>query len=751
MIVKVLINTSVTKLNKVYDYNVPVEMENNIEIGKRVEVNFGIGKGKKEEGIIVKIENKNKNDISYKLKDIVSVLDEVSYIDEKKLSLAKYMAYIYFCNVYDVLKLMLPPGTASKNNSKNMSDKYDVKLILARPVLEIERLIEEEKIKSPKHINLLRFLEDNYEVYLDDVISSLGISKQIVSTLEKNGYIVLEKIKRQSNSLDILKIEKNEKLVPNEEQKNAIDEITTNINNNEYNKYLLFGVTGSGKTEVYMQVIESVIKLGKKVIFLVPEISLTHQSVIRLVGRFGSRVAVLHSKMKINERKEEYKKIKNGKVDIVIGARSAIFAPVQNLGLVIIDEEHDSSYYSEKKPKYSTKEVADFLCKESNATLILGSATPEVVSYYNASLRNMKLIKLNNRAVKNARLPKIEIVDLKEERILGNTSLISKSLLNEIIKVKKENNQSMIFLNRRGYESYFKCNNCSYIFKCPNCDIALTYHKKSGLLHCHYCSHVERNVRTCPICGSENVNMSNYGTEKIEELLKNIDNSLKIIRMDADTTIKRDSLNEILEKFRNKEADILIGTQMISKGHDFPNVTLVGILGVDNLLSLSEYSSNERAYENLSQVSGRAGRGEKSGKVLIETSDTQNYIIDAVKNNDYLSFYNKEIEYRKIFEYPPFCDMLIFELVSNDLEILKKDSLNLYNILSKFDLDKNEYFKIFSPKAPHIQKLNNRYRINIVIKTKLNTNIYKYIYSKLAEYSKIKNKNVNISISKNPY
>ena len=750
MIVKVLINTTISKLNKVYDYNVPNELEKLIEIGKRVEVNFGTGKGKCEEGIIVKVENKNKEDIPYKLKDIVKVLDEISYIDEKKLSLAKYMAYIYFCNVYDVLKLMLPPGTASKNDSKNMDDAFDTKISLAKPILEIEKLIDEEKIKSPKHINVLRFLEDNTEAYINDIVSGLGISKQIIKTLEKNGYVVLEKIKKESNVVDLNSIEKTEKFELNIEQSKARDEILSSIYKDEYAKYLLFGVTGSGKTEVYMHVIEEVINKGKKVIFLVPEISLTHQSVIRLVGRFGKRVAILHSKMKISERKEEYKKIKNGEVDIVLGARSAIFAPVSNLGLIVIDEEHDQSYYSEKKPKYSTKEVADFLCKENNATLILGSATPEIVSFYNAQIGNIKLVEMKSRAAKNATLPEIEIVDLKEERLLGNKSVISNKLKEELLDVKKDNNQAMVFLNRRGYQSYFKCSDCNYIFKCPNCDIALTYHKKNGLLHCHYCSHVERNVSSCPVCGSTNINTGVLGTEKIEEELKSLDNSLRVLRMDADTTIARDSLNDILERFRNKEADILLGTQMISKGHDFPNVTLVGILGVDNLLALSEFSSNERAYENLSQVAGRAGRGDKKGKVIIETTDTENYIIEAVKNHDYLSFYNKEIEYRKIFEYPPFCDMLIFEMVSDNLDILKKDSITLYNILFKFNIE-NEYFKIFSPKAPHVQKLNNRFRINIVIKTKLNTNIYKYIYSKINEYDKVKNKNVVLNISKNPY
>ena len=748
MIVKVLINTTVKNLNKVYDYYVPEELERNIEIGKRVEVNFGRGKAVNVNGIIVKVEkDKKKEEYEFELKSIVKILDEVSYINETKLSLAKYMSYTYFCNVYDVLKLMLPPGTASNKSSKNMSDKFDVKISLQKPSFVIEQDIENEVIKSAKHIELLRFLEDNNDALLNDVITNLGISRSIINTLEKKGYIILEKIKQESNVIDFFSIQKDEKKVPTSEQKYAIETLVESSRKNIYEKFLLYGVTGSGKTEVYLQLIEKVIENKKKVIFLVPEISLTHQSVIRLVSRFGTKVAVLHSKMRISERKEEYKKILNGEVDIVIGARSAIFAPITNLGLVIIDEEHDPSYYSTSTPKYSTKEVAEFICSKENALLLLGSATPEIITYYNAKKGNIKLLSLKNRAG-SAKLPKIEIVDIKKEYLMGNKGIISSRLKQEIVINKNNLEQTMIFLNRRGYEAYYKCKDCSYIFKCPNCDIALTYHKKNNLLHCHYCSHVEKNIMCCPVCNSHNVSVSTFGTEKLEEEISNIDKNLKVLRMDADTTVLRDSVGKIIDQFKSKEADVLIGTQMISKGHDFEDVTLVGILGVDNLLALSEYTSNERAYQNLSQVAGRAGRAKKAGRVLIETSEEDNYIIESVKNHNYNEFYEKEIKYREIFEYPPFYDILLFELHSPDLNLLKKEAVNLYNILDK----KNElkHFKIFSPKAPHIQKLNNTFRINVLVKTKLNTDVYRYIYKKLNEFEKKCSKKVFLSVIKNP-
>lgn len=749
MVVKVLVNTSVKKLNKVYDYSVPSELEESIEVGKRVLVNFGRGKDANTEGIIVKIDDDlDVSKLNYKLKSIIQILDEISYITPEKLKLAKYMAYIYFCNVYDVLKLMLPPGTSSKASSKNMRDKFDIKVTLLLSSIDLDEKIENGTIKSPKHIKALKFLEENENVMIDDMISGIQISKTILSTLEKNGYIAFEKIRKQSNVVDLDSIKKDSKKIPTEEQRYAIAEISQYIDQEKYERFLIHGVTGSGKTEVYMQLIEKVIIKGKKVIFLVPEISLTHQSVIRLVARFGKKVAILHSKMKITERKEEYKKIKNGEVDIVIGARSAIFAPISNLGMVIMDEEHDSSYCSQTKPKYSTKEVAQYLCKENNAVLVLGSATPEITSYYTAKRGNIKLIEMTKRAG-TASLPSIQIADIKEDRLLGNNSIITSKLRSEIIENKKRGEQTILFLNRRGYTSYFRCNNCSYIFKCPNCDIALTYHKKNNLLHCHYCSHVEKNITNCPVCGSDNIKVSTIGTEKLEDEIKDISKDLKVIRMDADTTVTKDSLENILSDFREKKADVLIGTQMISKGHDFPNVTLVGILGVDNLLSLSEYTSNERAYQNLCQVAGRAGRAEKKGRVIIETTEHENYIIQAVVNGSYKEFYEKEISYRNMFEYPPFCDILLFELSSEDVTLLKKDSIILFDILNA-DRMEDLNFKLFSPKAPHIQKLNNKYRINVLVKTILSDKVYKYVYQKIEKFSQVKNKKVNMTISKNP-
>src|SRR5574344_1001177 len=423
--------------------------------------------------------------------------------------------------------------------------------------------------------------------------------------------------------------------------------------------------------------------------------------------------------MNIAKRKEEYKRIKEGKVDIVVGARSAIFAPLKNVGLVIIDEEHDQSYYSGSTPRYSTKEVA---------------------TYYKAKNDSIFLLEMKNRPG-NAVIPDVELSDIKEDRLLGNTSVIPSRLKEEILKNIKLKEQTMIFLNKRGYNSYLTCKDCGKIFKCPNCDVAMTYHKSSNLLLCHYCSHVEKNALKCYNCGSSNLVSGSVGTEKIEEELKSIYPDIRILRMDADTTVSRDSHQKILDKFRNKEADILLGTQMISKGHDFENVTLVGVLGVDSMLAMNDYCASQKAYCNISQVSGRAGRGILKGRVIISTSDTDNYILKAIVNHSYENFYEREIEYRKIFNYPPFCDILLFELSSKVMDILKKDSEILFNILN----ENCDMYKLFTPKVPFIQRINNKYRMNIIIKGKLNKSMYDLRHKKVEEFDKVKNKDVNFS------
>ena len=749
MIAKILINTTVKNLNKVYDYRVPIELEEEVAIGKRVEVNFGRSKKDNDEGIIVKLIDETEEEEKarkYKLKEIISVLDDISYVDEYRLKFAKYISYMYFCNVYDALKLMLPPGTKSKNSKKDLNTKQDTMVSIAKSESEILEDIENEVIKSPKHIRLLKFLIENNLVLINDIIEGLAISRAVINTVLKNGYIKLEKVDPPRDLLEDLNVEKTVSKEPTKEQKKAIDKIRGYIFEEEYKECLLFGVTGSGKTEVYLQVLESVLNQGKNAIILVPEISLTYQTLNRFVSRFGNNVAILHSKMTVSKRKEEYKRIKNKEVNIIIGARSAIFAPIDNVGIVIIDEEHDPSYYSNTTPKYSTKQIARYICKNNDAILLLGSATPEISTYYMAKSNKIELLTLEQRPG-NAILPDIRLIDMKEEALLGNKSIISKALKEEILKNIEKKEQTMIFLNRRGYTSYLSCNDCAFIFKCPNCDVAMTYHKNSNLLLCHYCSHVEKNIKSCPKCLGGNISSGTVGTQRLEEELKNIYPQITTLRMDADTTLTRDAHQKILDEFKNDNINVLIGTQMISKGHDISNVTLVGVLGVDSMLGMNDYLASQKAYSNISQVAGRAGRGDKPGRVLIQTADPENYLLDSIVSHNYIDFYEKEIEYRKNFNYPPFLNIVLFEISGKELSFVKQESDRLYDILNKGN--KVEY-KVFSPKSPYIQKINNKFRINIVMKTNLTKAFYENMYANISIYNKNRKKDVSMQITVNP-
>lgn len=742
MIAKVLVNTSVKKLNRVYDYLVPEEMFENLKVGMRVNVNFGNGKGKQIEGVVVKLES-DENSKYDKLKYISELLDTESYLDEKRLKLAKWIAKMYFCNVYDAFKLMLPPGTSGINKSKDLDGKMVKMVRCIKSYEEVEDDIDSEKITSPKQIKLLKFLLDYDYTSLSDIINGLGISRAVVKTAEKNGYVELYEVARQVE--EEICTPRDSKLTPTDEQAQVIAGINKKLEEGKFGEGLLYGVTGSGKTEVYLQAIERCIELGKSAIVLVPEIALTHQTKKRFIARFGDIVSVIHSKMTISERKKEWKKIKLGKSKIVIGPRSALFVPFDNIGLIIIDEEHDSSYSSFTTPKYITREVAEYIAYEYNAYLLLGSATPNVTTMYRALSEKIDFYELTKRPA-NIQNPDIEIVDMKEETVLGNT-LFSSRLKEEIQKNLDNKEQTFLFLNRRGFSSYITCKDCGHILKCRNCDVNLTYHKKSNLLLCHYCSFVEQNQNVCPNCKGTNLKLGSAGTQNIEEKIKEMFPEAKVLRMDMDTTIKKGMHEKLLTEFKEGKADILVGTQMISKGHDIENVTLVGVLNVDGTFAGNDFLSSERGFQNLLQVSGRAGRGSKKGRVILQAYDVENYVLECVKNSSYIDFYNKEIEGRKLFCYPPFSDMLLIELSGKFKSSVIKEATKLYDI---FNINNKSAYTIYSPKAPFIQKINNKYRVHILLKLNFCNKILELIYENLEKYDKIKDKNVSISITKNP-
>ena len=513
---------------------------------------------------------------------------------------------------------------------------------------------------------------------------------------------------------------------------------------------------------MYIQLIKKVLDTNKTAILLVPEISLTPQMLDRFISRFGKEeIAVLHSKLSIGERHDEWERIRNGEAKIVIGARSAIFAPLKDLGIIIIDEEHDSSYKSESNPRYDAKEVARYLAKENKCPLLLGSATPDINTYYNACDENnieenkkIELLKLTKRANK-ASLPKVEIVDLKQELANGNRSMLSCDLYSSIENNLKEKRQTILFLNRRGYSTFIMCRDCGYTVKCKNCNISLTYHSYEKKLKCHYCGYEEKLVTICPECGSEKIRYFGTGTQKLEQEIQKQFSNASTIRMDVDTVTKKNSHEQILNKFRNENIDILIGTQMVVKGHHFPNVTLVGVIAADSSLNIDDYRANERTFQILTQVAGRAGRDKLPGKVIIQTYNPDNFSIQCSKEQNYEKFYETEIALRQQLKYPPFCDIIVIGFSSlNEQEIIKISN-GIYTYLSKkiseyIETTGNEECKIFKPMPSPIDKIQNRYRWRIIIKANMTEELNKILNDCLTKFYKKDIKTTKMAIDVNP-
>ncbi len=509
-------------------------------------------------------------------------------------------------------------------------------------------------------------------------------------------------------------------LTPTAEQQLAIDKINNTCGKDVSKKFLLHGVTGSGKTEVYIQVIKEFINKGYGAIVLVPEISLTPQTVKRFVERLGDKVAVFHSRLSKGEKYLEWQKVNNGTAKVVVGARSALFTPVKNLGIVIIDEEHDTSYKSGQSPYYNARDVAEKLCEINNATLVLGSATPDISTYYKAQIGELELIELKERT-NHKTLPKIDIVDMRNELIAGNKTIFSQRLYDEIKYNLANKQQTILFLNRRGYSTFVSCRKCGFVAKCKNCNIALTYHMDKNTLECHYCGAKLKNFDVCPVCHEKYIKYFGIGTQKIENAVKAVFPEASTIRMDLDTTTQKDSHEKILGKFKDENIDILIGTQMIAKGHDFPNVTLVGVMAADTSLNSNDFYSAERTFDLLTQVAGRAGRAEKTGRVVIQTYDVDNYSIVSAKEHDYNTFYNQEILLREQLCYPPFCDILLINISGENESEVIEDSRTIREIFEEYFKDDKDV-RILKEVPSPISKLKNKFRFRIIIKSGLKSN-----------------------------
>ena len=746
MVAEIILNSNAKELNRVFDYNIPETMVYKAMVGSRVFVQFGNRK-QLEEGFIIGI----KESSEFKLKNIEKIVNE-NGLTEEKVELAKWMARRYFCNISECIKLMLPPGTTTKIIENRIKEKNEnFVTIIDEEVVESD--IEEDKFKSAKQVRILKFLLDNGETNLADLLLFTDTTRDAVKALEKKNYITIEKKQVERNPF-FHKVERqSKKLEFTEEQQNAYNEISDKMDKNKYEEYLIYGVTGSGKTEIYLQLIEKALNNNKTSIMLVPEISLTPQTVDRFIARFGEEnIAVLHSKLSIGERFDQWNKIKSGQAKIVIGARSAIFAPVQNLGIIIIDEEHDSSYKSESTPRYNAKDVARYLCYESNIPLVLGSATPDTGSLYRTIKKQSVLLRLNKRA-NNAKLPEIEVVDLREELSKKNKSMLSEKLQESIKENLENKKQTILFLNRRGFSTFVMCRDCGYTAKCKNCDITLTYHKSTNKLKCHYCGYETKVITKCPECGSENIRYFGTGTQKLESEINTLFPEAKTIRMDVDTVTKKNSHEKILTDFKENKADILIGTQMVVKGHHFPNVTLVGVIAADGSLNMNDYRANEITFQILTQVAGRAGRGEDAGKVIIQTYNPDNFTIECVKQQNEEMFYNTEMRLRKQLKYPPFCDIIVIGVSSKDEQITMKVAQSLHKYLKDRVENENIGIMLYKALPAPIDKIKNKYRWRILIKCKFGEDIIDLMNNTMEKAQTIKyckNGDANISIDVNP-
>nr|WP_295604234.1 primosomal protein N' [uncultured Terrisporobacter sp.] len=619
---------------------------------------------------------------------------------------------------------------------------------------DINDYILDNKIRlGQKQKEIIDFLRYNEEIEINDLIKLLNVGKESITSLQNKNLINFQ-IKDYYRKPDELYDTNKKEIVLNHEQKKAVEKITSEMFEENKKPYMIHGVTGSGKTEVYMEIIDYALKQGLDSIFLVPEISLTPQTISRLKNRFGDIVGVFHSKLSEGEKHDVFKAIKQGKIRILIGARSALFAPFNSLGVIIIDEFHESAYKSEMNPKFSAIEVGKYMALKRNITLVLGSATPSVEEYYRAKENEYELITIKERANKKP-LPKIELIDMKNELNLGNKSIFSYKLQSEIEEALNKNNQVILFLNRRGYGNFVSCRKCGYVFSCKNCDISLTYHKYKNIGTCHYCGYEENIPKTCPECGSDYVKPFGIGTEKVEEEVKKLFKNAKVLRMDKDTTSKKGELDKILNKFKNKEANVLIGTQMLSKGLDFEDVTLVGILSADMMLNFPDFRSFETTFQLITQVSGRAGRSHKEGKVVLQTYDTDHYVIRRSLNYDFEGFYEDEIKVRKIFNYAPFNNMISVVVSGKNESLVEKNINKMYNSLIYLLKERGveDFDFILGPNACAISKINQNYRYQLLFKDdNIEINLLKGIikYICITKKEVVFDKDVNISIDVNP-
>ena len=776
-VVRVAVEKATFHFDKLFDYAVPIELSNRVQRGCRVLVPFGKS-NQKIQGLVFEVAEKAEYEKGCKL--IRNVLDEKPVVDDEGFRIIEYLKNNTFCTYYDALRVLLPVGlnvdVVSTYHLARRIDEIELQqfseeeqsvlafLKTARNKSELNRWIEQgnrnalsktirgliekgvvivedqsrrrvgdETIRmvricsgfdpsvgtySPKQRTVLSLLEEVQVASVKELCYLCGVTEAVVKALVKKGaaeYYERQVYRRPKSSFSVANHVVNIKLSP--EQLKAFSGIYDLICKGKPEVALLHGVTGSGKTSVFLKLIEVVIAQGRQVIMMVPEISLTPQMASQFITSFGDKVAVIHSGLSLGERLDEYKRIRDGIAKIVVGTRSAVFSPLKNIGLIIMDEEGEMSYKSESAPRYHARDIAKLRCVEHHAVLLLASATPSIDSYYHAKCGRYHLFEMKER-YSNANLPDVYLVDLKEHLLSDRSAVLSDVLIDELYYNLQHGEQSMLLLNRRGYHTYSACIDCGTVDLCPNCSVAMTYHKANGLMMCHYCGYSHRQDFTCKACGGNHIKLTGLGTQKLEDEVARLFPDARILRMDTDTTYSRYAYEQEFERFSRGEYDIMLGTQMIAKGLDFPNVTLVGVLAVDKLLYATDFRGNERTFSLITQVVGRSGRGDKRGRAYIETYTPDHPVLNFAAHQNYPMFYNDEIQARKALLYPPFCDICVVGFACAEEALVQQGARLFIEFLKEYmhTLEKKLPLRVLGPVPAGVYKINGKYRYRIVIK-----------------------------------
>lgn len=797
-IAKVIVDVPSSAINQTFDYSIPKRFQEVIKPGMRVIVPFG---PRKIMGFVVERVSESSFD---KLKDIVDVLDITPVLTKELLDLGKWVANNTLSLSITALQAMLPQVLKSKYRKQLIRETDEVltpelehlfagrgfidyeefehanisyyqlqkaiqegdisieylveskitkkQIVMVKPSKE-PYLLEEAIMDIPKNANKQKqvisyFLEYPKAVSQKELINKVKTTSSTIKNLVDKGILETYKQEIFRNPYNDDAIKRTTPLPLTEEQQNAIEPIQASINEHQHEVFLLHGVTGSGKTEVYLQAIQNVISKGKEAIVLVPEISLTPQMVERFKGRFGKNVAVMHSALSAGEKYDEWRRIHRKEVQVVVGARSAIFAPFENLGIIIIDEEHETTYKQEDQPRYHARDVAIERGKYHQCPVVLGSATPTLESYARASKGVYQLATLSKRT-NDQPMPRVDIIDMRKELHAGNRTMFSRKLMQKMEQCIQKGEQVVLLLNRRGYSTFVMCRDCGHVMECPHCDIALTYHKNSNRLKCHYCSYETNLPASCPECTSDSIRYFGTGTQRVEEALGKLLPEARILRMDVDTTRRKGSHEKLLKQFGDRKADILLGTQLIAKGLDFENVTLVGVLTADSMLHLPDFRSSERTFQLLTQVSGRAGRHELTGEVLVQTYTPDHYSIELASVYNFHDFYKKEMSMRRKFKYPPYFYLVLITVSHENNVLAVQRTQTIVQMLMK-SVKRNTV--VLGPTPSPIPRIKDRYRYQCMIKYKNEPNL-RPLLNKIMEYfsDDVRKNNLLITVDLEPY